>query len=209
MREAYAELKFGVESGKLRVENESLPTPPIAEVAETDDESDEDNEIEVELIFEDEGELPFKMPTEEVEEESEEIEEKIEEVVENLSTLNSPLSTPKRSALLSLYEDEPTPILGEQFHEAPSVADTIACPKGIAESAPVASLRESIGVADRFMLIGELFDGDAEAYDKAISVLEAQPSLEDAMIYIAENYTWSPNATATKFVMELLNRKYN
>ena len=209
LREAYAELKFGVESGKLRVENESLPTPPIAEVAETDDESDEDNEIEVELIFEDEGELPFKMPTEEVEEESEEIEEKIEEVVENLSTLNSPLSTPKRSALLSLYEDEPTPILGEQFHEAPSVADTIACPKGIAESAPVASLREAIGVADRFMLIGELFDGDAEAYDKAISVLEAQPSLEDAMIYIAENYTWSPNATATKFVMELLNRKYN
>ena len=230
LREAYAELKFGVESGKLRVENESLPTPPIAEVAETDDESDEDNEIEVELIFEDEGELPFKMPTEEVEEESEKIEEKIEEVVENLSTLNSllstpavepvvekeelstlnsPLSTPKRSALLSLYEDEPTPILGEQFHEAPSVADTIACPKGIAESAPVASLREAIGVADRFMLIGELFDGDAEAYDKAISVLEAQPSLEDAMIYIAENYTWSPNATATKFVMELLNRKYN
>ena len=213
LREAYAELKFGVESGKLRVENESLPTPPIAEVAETDDESDEDNEIEVELIFEDEGELPFKMPTEEVEEKSEEIEEKIEEkieeVVENLSTLNSPLSTPKRSALLSLYEDEPTPILGEQFHEAPSVADTIACPKGIAESAPVASLREAIGVADRFMLIGELFDGDAEAYDKAISVLEAQPSLEDAMIYIAENYTWSPNATATKFVMELLNRKYN
>lgn len=115
----------------------------------------------------------------------------------------------QRNALLSLYEDEPTPILGEQFHETPSVADTIACPKGIAESAPVASLREAIGVADRFMLIGELFDGDAEAYDKAISVLEAQPSLEDAMIYIAENYTWSPNATATKFVMELLNRKYN
>lgn len=224
LREAYAELKFGVESGELRVENEPLPTPPIAEVAETDDESDEDNEIEVELVFNEEDN------DEEVEEKSEEIEEKIEEVVENLSTLNSPLSipavepavekeelstlnsplsTPKRSALLSLYKDGPTPILGEQFHETPSVADTIACPKGIAESAPVASLREAIGVADRFMLIGELFDGDAEAYDKAISVLETQPSLEDAMIYIAENYTWSPNAQATKFMMELLQRKYN
>ena len=235
LREAYAELKFGqtengerkTENGERKTENDIVEHNVVVEEetlstlnSQLSTEEDDEPEVEVELVFNEEDN------DEEVEEESEKIEEVVESPStlnsplstpavepavekEELSTLNSPLSTPKRSALLSLYEDEPTPILGEQFHEAPSVADTIACPKGIAESAPVASLREAIGVADRFMLIGELFDGDAEAYDKAISVLEAQPSLEDAMIYIAENYTWSPNATATKFVMELLNRKYN
>ena len=207
LREAYTELKFGAESGELKVENQPLPTPPIAEVAETDDESDEDNEVEVELIFEDEEEIGDS--SEEVEDSSEEIGDSSEEFEENLSTLNSQLSTPKRSALLSLYEEESAPILGEQFHEAPSVADTIACPKGVAESAPVASLREAIGVADKFMLIRELFGGDGDAYEQAISALDAQPSLDDCVIYIAENYAWSPNAQATKFVMELLQRRYN
>ena len=207
LREAYTELKFGAESGELKVEHQSLPTPPIAEVAETDDESDEDNEVEVELIFEDEEEIGDS--SEEVEDSSEEIGDSSEEFEENLSTLNSQLSTPKRSALLSLYEEESAPILGEQFHEAPSVADTIACPKGVAESAPGASLREAIGVADKFMLIRELFGGDGDAYEQAISALDAQPSLDDCVIYIAENYAWSPNAQATKFVMELLQRRYN
>ena len=114
-----------------------------------------------------------------------------------------------KSALLSLYEDAPTPVLGEQFHESPSVADTIACPKGVAESTPVASLREAIGLADKFMLIRELFDGNAEEYDNAIATLDKQPSFDDCIIYISENYTWSPSSAATKLVMELLERKYN
>lgn len=118
-------------------------------------------------------------------------------------------TSPKRSALLSLYEDAPAPVLGEQFHETPSVADTIACPKGVAENTPVASLREAIGLADKFMLIRELFGGDGDAYEKAVDALDAQPSFDDCIIYIAEHYTWSPNGESTKFMMELLQRKYN
>ena len=187
LREAYAELKFGkTENGERKTENEEVAEEQVAESAE-----------------ESAAELPITpttpiTPT-----------EKSEEIEDNLSTLNSQLSTPKRSALLSLYEDAPTPVLGEQFHESPSVADTIACPKGVAESAPVASLREAIGLADKFMLIRELFDGNAEEYDKAIDALDKQPSFDDCIIYISENYTWSPNAQATKLVMELLQRKYN
>ena len=245
LREAYTELKFGetdnercaaeesvVEESVAEESAEELPIAPIAPMAEestesaesVDDEESDESEVEVELIFNEEDEDPFEMPTEEepaeeeVAEKNEEIAEPNEEVAEsnevvvedqNLSTLNTQPSTPKRSALLSLYEDAPAPVLGEQFHEKPSVADTIACPKGVAESAPVASLREAIGLADKFMLIRELFDGEAEAYDKAIEVLDKQPSFDDCIIYIAENYTWSPNSAATKFLMELLQRKYN
>ena len=207
LREAYAELKFGqTENGKLKTENEVDEEPAVVElpIAPIEEEAEEEPEVEVELVFDEE----IEDESEEIEDRREEIEDRREEIEENLSTLNSQLSTPKRSALLSLYE-EPTPVLGEQFHEKPSVADTIACPKGVAESAPVASLREAIGVADKFMLIRELFGGDSDAYEKAIDALEVQPSFDDCIIYIAEHYTWSPNAQATKLVMELLQRKYN
>ena len=210
LQEAYAELKFGqTENEKLKTENEVIEKPteelPVTPIAPIEEEVEEEPEVEVELIFDEEAEGD----SEEIEDRREEIEDESEEIEENLSTLNSQLSTPKRSALLSLYEDNPAPVLGEQFHEKPSVADAIACPKGVAESAPVASLREAIGVADKFMLIRELFGGDADAYEKAIDALEVQPSFDDCIIYIAEHYTWSPNSQATKLVMELLQRKYN
>ena len=116
----------------------------------------------------------------------------------------------KRSPFLSLYEDEsPAPVVGEQFREQTSVADTIACPKGVAESAPVASLRGAIGVADKFLLINDLFGGDAEAFEVALNALEAQKSFDDCLIYISENYTWRANAEGTKLIMALLQRRFN
>ncbi len=230
LREAYAELKFGA------TENEELPKvvddeeDPTLAVPEQPEESDEP-EVEVELIFDEESD---EESDEELEkEESVHVEVSVETPVAThveepvvapveLPTTEDPdavettnisdilnLSAPKRSALLSLYEDNPAPVLGEQFRDAPSVADTIACPKGVAESTPVVSLREAIGVADKFMLIRELFGGDADAYEKALDALEAQPSFDDCIIYIAEHYTWSPNAESTKLVMELIQRKYN
>lgn len=208
LREAYAELKFG------KTENEeqpqTAPTTPIAPVTPTEKvETEEEPEVEVELIFDEESEETENGEWEAEKEEQPEIAPTTPIVEEKFSTLNSQLSTPKRSALLSLYEDAPTPVVGEQFHEQPSVADTIACPKGVAESAPVALLRDAIGVADKFMLIRELFDGDADAYEKAIDALEAQPSFDDCVIFITEHYTWSPNSQATKLIMDLLQRKYN
>ncbi len=218
LREAYAELKFGkTENGERKTENEEqseiAPITNIEEEPESEPEpepkEESEPEVEVELIFDEES-------VETENEEQQEVEnEEVQEQEENLSTLNSQpstlnpqLSTPKRSPLLSLYEDAPTPVIGEQFHEKPSVADTIACPKGVAESAPVTSLRKAIGVADRFMLISELFGGDAEAYEATIDALENQPSFDDCIIFIAEHYAWSPNSQATKLVMDLLQRKY-
>lgn len=236
LREAYAELKFGEkeeESGHIADTSHVVPTTPIEEAKsepEVNDDVEEEPEVEVELIFDeevnDEEESAVAEPVvaepvvaepvvaEPVVAESAVAEPAVaesavaESAVETPNTPNTP-TPPKRSPLFSLYEDEPTPVLGEQFHEAPSVADTIACPKGVAESAPVVSLREAIGVADKFMLVRELFGGDADEYERAINALDSQPSFDDCIIYISENYVWSPNSQATKFVMELLNRKYS
>ena len=114
-----------------------------------------------------------------------------------------------RSAILSLYGDDPAPVIGESFLETPSVADVISCPKGVAEAAPIESLGGAIGLADKFMLVRELFDGDNDAYNAAIEALDAQPSFDDCLIYIAEHYTWSSSSEGAKYMMELLQRKYN
>ena len=224
LREAYAELRFGTENEESREEIEdNLSTLNSPFSTEDDDEP----EVEVELIFneeEDEEETENEVVAQEPIAEPEPVAEQGVAEDENLSTLNSELSTaedeylstlnsqlstPKRSALLSLYDDEPTPVVGEQFREAPSVADTIACPKGVAECTPISSLREAIGVADKFMIIRELFGGDGAAYEAAIVALDAQPSFEDCLIYISEHYAWRPNNEGTKALMALLQRKFN
>lgn len=226
------------ESSHIADTSHVVPTTPIEEAKsepEVNDDVEEEPEVEVELIFDeevnDEEESAVAEPAvaepvvaepavaESVVAEPVVAESVVAEsvVAETPNTPNTPNasnaptapSAPKRSPLFSLYEDEPTPVLGEQFHEAPSVADIIACPKGVAESAPVVSLREAIGVADKFMLVRELFGGDADEYERAINALDSQPSFDDCIIYISENYVWSPNSQATKFVMELLNRKYS
>ena len=177
--------------------------PEADEVVVYEAPAEEDAEEETE-----EEEIVEETEEEAAEEQVEVAEEKVAEE-EKLSTLHSQLSTPKQSAILSLYEDNPTPIIGEQFRERPSVADSIACPKGVAESAPIASLHGAIGLADKFLLIHELFGGDSEAYDRTINALDSQSSFDDCVIYIAENFTWSPNSEGTKLIMELLQRKYN
>lgn len=223
LREVYTELKFSDERNECvakipvipaNVEPEVAPEPEPEPEPEVEPEDDaEEPEVEVEILFDEEAEEeqnvvetaaePNEQPNEQPNDESK------EQPKEELSSLVSHISSKKSSPLLSLYEDDPAPIVGEQFHEQTSLADTIACPKGVAESAPVASLREAIGVADKFMLIRELFGGDSVAYDSAIDALDRQPSFDDCIIFIAEHYAWSPNSQATKFVMDLLQRKYN
>lgn len=233
LREAYAELKF---SDKRDVCSAEMAMKPLNVEPEIADDTEEP-EVEVELLFEEDVEEeqsvaekaiePTTEPKEEPKAETKE-EPKTEpkeepktetkeepkeapkaEPSEELSSLVSHLPSKKSSPLLSLYDDEHAPVIGEQFHDKASVADTIACPRGVAESAPVLSLREAIGVADKFMLIRELFGGDAEAYDAAIDALDRQPSFDDCVIYISENFAWRAQSEATKFVMSLLQRKFN
>ena len=222
-QEVVSEQKVVVEK-EPAVELPIIPIVPIAPAEENAEESDEP-EVEVELLFneeedeeEEENEVVAQEPiAEPVAEQGVAEEENLSTLnselstaeEEYLSTLNSQLSTPKRSALLSLYDDEPQPVVGEQFHEAPSVADTIACPKGVAECTPISSLREAIGVVDKFMIIRELFGGDDDAYEAAIDALDAQSSFEDCVIFISERFAWRPNNEGTKAIMSLLQRKFN
>ena len=224
LREAYSEVKFGKEENAEPVSNACAETTAVCadNEPEADDEGDEP-EVEFEILFneeDDEEEAEESVEAPQQVEESEPIAEpepfvEPEPVVENEVVEQMPIyesqpvnNTPRRSPILSLYEDA-APVVADQFGEKMSVGDTIACTKGLAESTPVVSLREAIGVADKFMLISELFNGDGEAYEIAIDRLDNTATLEDCIIYIAENYSWNSQSEGAKFMMELLQRKYN
>ncbi|MGN0092519.1 MAG: hypothetical protein ACI35M_05570, partial [Alistipes sp.] len=112
----------------------------------------------------------------------------------------------------SASESEPLgsrAVLGEVLHaDGRTVGDTIVRPKGIAESAPVTSLRGAIGINDRFLLLRDLFGGNEEAYEKAISAIDAFDNLDDCMVHIIENYSWRSGSDGATLIMDLIRRKF-
>lgn len=93
-----------------------------------------------------------------------------------------------------------------------TLADTIVAPAPLADeitNAKISSLRQGVGLNDKFLMIRDLFDGDNEAYDQAISDLDSMESFDDCMIYIAENFEWNPDSEGAKFIIQLLERKHS
>ena len=126
----------------------------------------------------------------------------------------------RRSAIVSLYGDEAAAegervaeeerIVGDIFRREAStpIGETIPCPQVVSTAPRVESLKSAIGVADRFMIIRELFGGDGDAYNATIERLDAMSSFDDCVIYITENYSWQSSSEAAKLIMSLLQRKY-
>lgn len=88
--------------------------------------------------------------------------------------------------------------LGDTLSHAPSVADT----------APVKTLRSAISVADKFMIVRELFDGNEPAFEHAIETLDAIDDFDDCMVHIVENYSWRTSSEGAKLIIDLLQRKF-
>lgn len=108
--------------------------------------------------------------------------------------------------------EEPGPqILGEVInHDVQTLADTIA-PLGGGSgryAAPISDLRQAIGINDKFLMIRDLFGGDGALFDSTIEALNAQETLDDCMIYIAEHFAWNSESDSAALIMELLERKF-
>ena len=226
LREVYSVLRFGaVEPSKVEVdaepkavEVEVAPEPIVVEVApepiavevvepivvEPTPQPVVEEVVEVEPIVE-----PAVEPIVVVEEQPVIEEQPVAEEPKSVDSEVEALKT-RKSAMYALYEESaPAPTLGDTFGEKRALADMIAAPKGVAESRQVESLASAIGVADRFMLIRELFDNDEVAYQSAIEQLDSFGSFDDCMVYIAENFSWRASSDGAKYMMELLQRKYN
>ena len=70
----------------------------------------------------------------------------------------------------------------------------------------VNSLRNALGINDRFILIRDLFGGDGEAFERAIYELDAFEDFNECLVYMSA-YRWNPNCDGARLLMDLVTRK--
>lgn len=133
-------------------------------------------------------------------------------------------TTPKNAATESHSEEkisipaveapidiEPATTIGDVMAQnSQTLADTIAVPTALGEEIShksIRSLRQGIGLNDKFLMIRDLFDGDGDAYEQTINALDEFDDFDDCIIYIAENFAWNADSEGAKFIMQLLERK--
>ena len=63
------------------------------------------------------------------------------------------------------------------------------------------------GLNDRFLMIRDLFAGDAERFEATIDTINEFDDLDECMIYIVENFKWNPDSEGAKLIVSLIERK--
>ncbi|MBN1990929.1 MAG: hypothetical protein JW783_16115 [Bacteroidales bacterium] len=75
------------------------------------------------------------------------------------------------------------------------------------QNKPITDLAKSIGINDKFFFTKELFGGDSELYGKTIKTLNGFTDINDALIYIGNNFAWDENSEAVARFVDLIRRK--
>ena len=141
-----------------------------------------------------------------IEEEAEE--ELVEEFVEEPAAITE-------ESVLALYDDEDEEPVAEPEVEEPAIEEELVEVSmeddvdfaSEVEGAATVSLRRTIGINDKIILMRDLFGGNNEYYNRVISKLDSFDSLDDAMIYIHDNYHWNSKSEGARLLVELLARK--
>lgn len=163
-------------------EEEKEPTeePKVAE----DEYAIEEHEVEEEPVVEEET-------APEIEEEFTEMDEEPIIVVENSEE-------PQSVVLGDVLATEQTTIADNFAEQMVDVATA---------SGAALSLRQTIALNDKFILMRDLFGGNNDYYEKAIDQLDSFDNLDEAMLYIYDNFHWNPNSEGARLLMEFLARK--
>lgn len=107
----------------------------------------------------------------------------------------------------------PKKVFGDTVRPGQTLADVYARNhrhEDVAErlkNGSVHSIRGAIGINDRFLIMRDLFNGDGEACDRTIRTLDGFSDLDDAMLFIHDNFSWNPESDGAKLLIDLLTRK--
>ena len=90
--------------------------------------------------------------------------------------------------------------------------ETVTAPAGadlasLLSSGQVSDIRQLLGLNDRFLLIQELFNNEPEFFDEAMSRLNEFTDIDDAYIYIQENFPAAPGNVGFALLVSALERK--
>ncbi len=198
------------------VEEEVVEEEPVSAVSEEPEEveelaeetEDEPAESEEEAIEEslDEGDeiIPEPEPQEEPTREEEIVEEPEPEEVTEPEPETELDSEP-------VAEQDPEPentTINDQFSE---VKEESLAEKLEKEEQP-GSILNSVSVNQKYMFVQELFDGDANTFQKALAEIEHSGSFDDAVEHLVTNYArqydWDMNSDEVKELLKVIFRRF-
>ena len=76
------------------------------------------------------------------------------------------------------------------------------------KSQPIKSIKSSIGLNDKFLMINELFNKNSEKFNAFIEKLDSLQNLDEATHFIRENLTWNENQESATHLLELVYRRF-
>lgn len=140
-------------------------------------------------------------------------EEKLIVSIENIAP-TAPVETtaPTTSIVDAIAENQPQ-TLAESIETSESLADKLAktADDTLAEvinNKKIIDLKSSITLGDRFRFQRELFGGNGEKMNKAISDFNSFETMTEAQSYIAKNFDWPLDNDAVSDFIQLLQRRY-
>lgn len=137
-------------------------------------------------------------------------------VVEPVATeLSEPVVQPATAAQPKpepIVEPKPQPQPAERLADVLGGGVTVLGDKMATEepTAPfnrIDDLHKAISLNDKFLMINDLFGGDAGKYEDTINTLNEFEDLDECMIYIVENFAWNPDLEGAKLLVSLIERK--
>ena len=111
---------------------------------------------------------------------------------------------------LPAEEPAPQPVPQPAPQPAPAPAEPAKQPAaGGLTGAPVADIRQAISLGDRFLFQRELFGGNGELMQKTLDALNSLSSLQQAVDYTAEHFSWDKDSAAAELFMNVLRRRFS
>lgn len=168
--------------------------------------TDEEPEVEVELLMDDDTEEP-ELVTAEVAEEEPVQETPAEAVEEPQEQLQPEPATQPEPVVAEPAQEEP------KAEPAPAVAPaepvhTDAHKANTAYGAPVTDLKQAISIGDRFLYQRELFGKNGELMQRTIADLNGLNTFNEAMEYIDRHFNWDKEQPSYELFVNALHRRF-
>lgn len=76
------------------------------------------------------------------------------------------------------------------------------------QTKPIKDLSKAIGINDKFLFTRELFGGDSQQFQDTIHAINEMSTIEEALIYVGDNFDWQANDSTVIKLIELIQRRF-
>lgn len=124
---------------------------------------------------------------------------------------------PEKEEKIAEFVTKDTPessIVADKFSNMPGINEKLGSMReddnisDFLKSKPLTNLKEAIGINDRFLFIRELFNGDSNSYNQAITKIDEALNLSDAKALFANMAGTNTDSDAGRQLIDLLKRKF-